>query len=82
MEIYQIEVGSIISTFLFWFAIIVIIALVMGAVIWVLRIWFFMEILGGGRPNRQAPSSRQCPYCNQFTPPDSMFCKNCGARLR
>jgi hypothetical protein len=80
MMIYQIEVVDILSTMFFWFAIIVIVALVMGAIIFFMKVYLITELFGGSR--RQSVSWRQCPYCSQFTPPDSLFCKGCGARLR
>lgn len=79
MIIYQIEVVDILSTMFFWFAIIVIVALVMGAIIFFMKVYLITELFGS---RRQSVSWRQCPYCSQFTPPESLFCKNCGARLR
>jgi hypothetical protein len=79
MIIYQIEVADILSTMLFWFAVIVIVALVFGTIIFFLKVYLVTELFGG---RRQSVSWRQCQYCGQFTPPDSLFCKNCGARLR
>jgi zinc-ribbon domain len=79
MMIYQIDVVDLMSTMLFWFAVIVVVALVIGAVIFFMKVYLITELFGG---RRQSVSWRQCPYCGQFTPPESLFCKNCGARLR
>jgi hypothetical protein len=79
MMIYQVDVVDILSTMFFWFAIIVIVALVMGAIIFFMKVYLITELVGA---RRQPVSWRQCPYCSQFTPPDSLFCKGCGARLR
>jgi hypothetical protein len=79
MMIYQVDVVDILSTMFFWFAIIVIIALVMGAIIFFMKVYLITELVG---TRKQSVSWRQCPYCSQFTPPDSLFCKGCGARLR
>ena len=79
MMIYQIEVVDILSTMFFWFAIIVIVALVIGAIIFFMKVYLITELFGS---RRKSVSWRQCPYCSQFTPPESLFCKGCGARLR
>lgn len=79
MMIYQIEVGDLLSTMFFWFAVIVIAALILGAIIFFLQVHLITGLFGS---RRQSVSWRQCPYCSQFTPPDSLFCKGCGARLR
>jgi len=53
----------------------------MGAVIFFLKIYFLTWLLGGGNSRRPAAPTRQCPHCHGFTPQESVFCKNCGARL-
>lgn len=81
----EFDVTGFISTFLFWFAIIAIVAIVFGALAMLARAYIFMSILGGGAPGlRASPMNRNvpCPNCGRYTPPDSMFCKNCGAKLR
>jgi hypothetical protein len=81
----EFDVTGFISTFLFWFAIIAIVAIVFGALAMLARAYIFMQILGGGAPgNRISPMNRNipCQFCGHYTPPDSTFCKNCGAKLR
>ncbi len=79
--IEQIDIVSLLSTLLGWFALIVILALVFGIAIWILRIYFITQLLGGTGPRRQPEVGKQCPYCRGFSPQDSKFCKNCGRQI-
>ncbi|MDH4122753.1 MAG: zinc ribbon domain-containing protein [Thermoplasmata archaeon] len=81
MIIFQESVIDILSTILFWFAVIALIALAIGAIIFFLKVYLITEIVKSGRRDA-AVVSRQCQYCGRYTPDDSAFCKNCGARLR
>jgi len=81
----EIDVMQMLSTFFGWFIVIVVIALVFGVIMMILRLYFFATILGGFNPGsgrRGSLRNTQCQYCGKFTPPDSAFCKNCGARIR
>ena len=75
------EITDLLSTLLFWFAIIVIVALIMGAVIMFLRIYFFTSILAGVGPRRTPEVGKECPNCRGYSPKDSKFCKNCGQKF-
>lgn len=79
MIILASEATDILSTILVWFAVITLIALVLGAVIFFLKVYLITSIIG---QRKESVSWTQCHYCRAYTPPDSVYCKSCGARLR
>jgi len=80
--IFQVEeVFGLIGTLAFWFFLIVVVALVIGAATWFLRIYFLTTLIGGMGPRRQPEVGKQCPNCRGYSPQDSKFCKNCGGRF-
>ena len=78
MIIYQVEVVDILTTLLSWFAVIVIFALIVAAVIFFLKVYLLTELIG---TRKHTGLGRQCQYCGRYTPQDSVFCKNCGGKL-